>query len=202
MRASKVFQRAREMATGPADHRVFGFVGEQARLGRSCTQPMRSRSQPQCGVAAADREVWLEVGDKPRDSVRGHTRGPKPCGRDCGPWKRESRRLRQARPAAPKAGKATDAFTRVGVWHIPAPTLSRLAPRYHVVTAHRHSRDCAAGAARARTSFHANVPASAPKPSQWVRRSNGSRPRQLPPAARAPAATRRKPHPASSPAGK
>ena len=105
----KVFN-AREIATG-RQITMFLFVGEQARLHADLLEQLRASQRP-------DRPDLLEVGDnqgtpfvatEPLDGLAGLKRkaaaSPSP-------------------PAAPSAGRLPDAFTRVGVWHIPAPTIS------------------------------------------------------------------------------
>src|ERR1019366_4268441 len=105
----KVFN-AREIATGrPVT--VFLFVGEQARLHADLLEQLRASQRP-------DPADLLEVGDN--QGTPFVATGP------LGGLADLKRKVAapQAPPAAPKAERPPDAFTRVGVWHIPAPTLS------------------------------------------------------------------------------
>ena len=105
----KVFN-AREMATGRRIT-VFLFVGEQARLHADLLEQLRASQRP-------DRADLLEVGDNhgtpfvATEPLGGLADLKRKAAASPGP------------PAAPKAGRPPDAFTRVGVWHIPAPTLA------------------------------------------------------------------------------
>ena len=105
----KVFN-ARETATG-RQITVFLFVGEQARLHADLLEQLRASQRP-------GRADLLEVGDNQGTPFV----ATEPLG-GLADLKRKAAAL-PAPPAAPKAGRPPDAFTRVGVWHIPAPTLS------------------------------------------------------------------------------
>ena len=105
----KVFN-ARETATGRRIT-VFLFVGEQARLHADLLAQLHASQRP----GHAD---LLEVGDNQGTPFV----ATEPLG-GLADLKRKVM-VPQAPPAAPKAERPPDAFTRVGVWHIPAPTLS------------------------------------------------------------------------------
>ena len=102
----KVFN-AREIATGrPVT--VFLFVGEQARLHADLLEQLRASQRP-------DPADLLEVGDN--QGTPFVATGP------LGGLADLKRKVAAppAPPAAPRAERPPDAFTRVGVWHIPAP---------------------------------------------------------------------------------
>jgi len=104
----KVFN-ARETATG-RQITIFLFVGEQARLHADLLEQLRVAQRP-------DRPVLLEVGDNQGIPFV----ATEPLG-GLADLKRIA--VVAQTPTAPRAGRPPDAFTRVGVWHIPAPTRS------------------------------------------------------------------------------
>src|ERR1019366_1509821 len=104
----KVFN-ARETATGRRIT-VFLFVGEQARLHADLLAQLHASQRP----GHAD---LLEVGDNQGTPFV----ATEPLG-GLADLKRKVM-VPQAPPAAPKAERPPDAFTRGGVWHIPAPPL-------------------------------------------------------------------------------
>ena len=105
----KVFN-ARERATG-RQIAIFLFVGEQASLHAELLQQLRAAQRP-------ERADLLEVGENQgtpfvaTEPLNGLAELKRKVAAPPAP------------PAAPGAGKPPDAFTRVGVWHIPAPNLS------------------------------------------------------------------------------
>src|ERR1035441_5626831 len=105
----KVFN-ARETATGRRIT-VFLFVGEQARLHADLLVQLRASQRP-------GRADLLEVGDNQGTPFV----ATEPLG-GLADLKQKAAAL-PAPPAAPRAGRPPDEFTRVGVWHIPAPTLA------------------------------------------------------------------------------
>ena len=105
----KVFN-AREIATGRRIT-MFLFVGEQARLHADLLEQLRASQRP-------GRPDLLEVGDNQGTPYV----ATEPLG-GLADLKRKAA-APQAPPPAPRAGKPPDAFTRVGVWHIPAPAPS------------------------------------------------------------------------------
>ena len=104
----KVFN-AREIATG-RQITMFLFVGEQARLHADLLEQLRASQRP-------GRPDLLEVGDNQGTPYA----ATEPLG-----GLADLKRMAAAAqaPPAPRAGRPPDAFTRVGVWHIPAPTPS------------------------------------------------------------------------------
>src|SRR5271157_3181371 len=104
----KVFN-AREISTGRRIT-LFLFVGEQARLHADLLEQLRASQRP-------GQTDLLEVGDNQGT--------PYVATEPLGGLADLKRKVAASPPppAAPRAGKPPDAFTRVGVWHIPAPTL-------------------------------------------------------------------------------
>ena len=108
---------ARELATGRRIT-VFLFVGEQARLHAGLLEQLRASQR-------SGRPGLLEVGDN---------QGTPYAATEMLGGLADLKRMAVVAPAPPatRAGKP-DAFTRVGVWHIAAPTPSR-APEATPVT--------------------------------------------------------------------
>ena len=102
----KVFN-ARETATGRRIT-VFLFVGDQARLQADLLEQLRASQRP-------GRPDLLEVGDAQGTPFV----ATEPLG-----GLADLKRIAVAAPA----GKPPDAFTKVGVWHIPGPTAPAPAP--------------------------------------------------------------------------
>ena len=98
---------ARETATGRRIT-LFLFAGEQASLHADLLEQLRASQRP-------GRTDLIEVGDNQGTPFV----ATEPLG-----GLADLRRKVAALPAAPPAGKPPDAFARVGVWHIPAPTPS------------------------------------------------------------------------------
>ncbi len=105
----KVFN-AREISTGRRIA-VFLFVGEQARLHAELLEQLRASLRP-------DRTDLLEVGDN--QGI------PFVVTEPLGGMAELKRKVAvsPAPPAAAQAGRPPDAFTSIGVRHVPAPTLS------------------------------------------------------------------------------
>jgi len=105
----KVFN-AREISTGRRIA-VFLFVGEQARLHAELLKQLRASRRP-------GRTDLLEVGDN--QGI------PFVVTEPLGGMAELKRKVAvsPAPPAAPQAGRPPDAFTSLGVRHVPAPTLS------------------------------------------------------------------------------
>src|SRR5271157_2320480 len=103
----KVFN-AREISTGRRIT-LFLFVGEQARLHADLLEQLRASQRPgQTGL--------LEVGDNQGTPYV----ATEPLG-GLADLKRKVA-VSPAPPTAANEGRPPDAFTRVGVWHVPAPT--------------------------------------------------------------------------------
>jgi hypothetical protein len=101
---------AREISTGRRIT-IFLFVGEQARLHVDLLEQLRKSQR-------SGRADLLEVGDNQGTPFV----VTEPLG-GLAELKRKVA-VSPAPAAAPRAGRPPDAFTRVGVWHIPSSTLS------------------------------------------------------------------------------